>query len=85
MNKGLVKTRYTVALPPDIAAEVERHARSADISMSSAIAGLVEIGLERQDSQKRDFFKRLRANLDNDDPAQQDQLVDDFRNLILRH
>jgi len=61
---------------------VERFARTTDTSMSKAIAGLVRIGLEGQEQRKQDFFKKLKANLDND-PNQQDQLVDDFRNLIL--
>jgi hypothetical protein len=61
---------------------VERFARTTDTSMSKAIAALVRIGLEGQEQRKQDFFKKLKANLDND-PNQQDQLVDDFRNLIL--
>lgn len=51
--------------------------------MSKAIASLVQIGLEGQESRKREFFKKLKANLANDDPAQQDRLVDEFRTLIL--
>jgi hypothetical protein len=51
--------------------------------MSKAIAALVRLGLESQESRKRDFFKRLKENLDNDDPSDQDRLVDEFRTLIL--
>lgn len=51
--------------------------------MSKAIATLVQIGLEGQEARKREFFRKLEANLGNADPARQDQLVDDFRALIL--
>jgi hypothetical protein len=51
--------------------------------MSKAIAALVRVGLEGQESRKAEFFKKLKANLGNDDPSQQDQLVDGFRALIL--
>lgn len=51
--------------------------------MSKAIAALVRIGLEEQEDRKREFFRKLKANLANDDPRQQDQMVDDFRRLIL--
>jgi hypothetical protein len=53
--------------------------------MSKAIATLVKLGLESQDSRKREFFRRLKENLSNDDPKQQDRLVDEFRALILGH
>jgi len=51
--------------------------------MSKAIAGLVRLGLESQENRKREFFKRLKENLAEDDPNQQDRLVDEFRTLIL--
>jgi Mg2+/Co2+ transporter CorC len=51
--------------------------------MSKAIAALVRLGLESQENRKREFFKRLKANLTNNDPKQQDRLVDEFRTLIL--
>ena len=47
-----------------------------------AIAALVRLGLENQESRKREFFSRLRENLANDDPELQDRLVDEFRALI---
>jgi Mg2+/Co2+ transporter CorC len=53
--------------------------------MSRAIAALVRLGLQNQETRKREFFKKLKANLANDDPKQEDQLVDDFRDLILGH
>ena len=53
------------------------------ISMSKAIASLTRLGLQNQENRKRDFFKKLRVNLANDDPKQQDQLVDEFRALVL--
>lgn len=58
-------------------------AQTTETSMSKAIASLVQIGLEGQESRKREFFKKLKANLANDDPARQDRLVDEFRTLIL--
>jgi len=51
--------------------------------MSKAIAALVRIGLQSQEDRKRDFFSRLKENLANDDPDQQDRMVDEFRALIL--
>ena len=51
--------------------------------MSKAIAALVRLGLESQEDRKREFFKRLKENLANDDPNKQDRLVNEFRALIL--
>ncbi len=51
--------------------------------MSKAIAALVRLGLVGQESRKREFFRRLKENLANDDPVEQDRLVDEFRSLIL--
>jgi len=36
-----------------------------------------------QEDRKREFFKRLKENLANDDPQQEDRLVDESRALIL--
>jgi hypothetical protein len=82
-RKAIQESRYTVGLAPDVADQVTRYARTADTSMSKAIAALVRLGLEGQDSRKREFFRKLKANLANDDPSRQDQLVDEFRALIL--
>jgi hypothetical protein len=81
--KRQAELRYTVALPPDVLGQVERYARTLDTSMSKAISTLVRLGLEGQRIRKQEFFKRLKANLDNDDPNDQDRLVDEFRDLIL--
>ena len=78
-----MEPRYTVGLSPALARQVERYAATTDVSMSRAIAALVRLGLEGQESRKREFFKRLKQNLSNDDPKQQDRLVDEFRALIL--
>ena len=51
--------------------------------MSKAIAALVRLGLESQENRKRKFFKKLKANLAEDDPKKQDRLVDEFWNLIV--
>ena len=40
-------------------------------------------GLEGQESREREFFDKLKANLANDDPGRQDQMVDEFRASIL--
>jgi hypothetical protein len=53
--------------------------------MSKAIATLVRLGLESQEERKREFFKRLKENLADDNPAHQDRMVDEFRALILGH
>jgi|SRR5579884_984169 len=78
-----VETRYTVGLPSHVASQVQRYAEAADASMSKAIAALVRLGLQSQEDRKREFFKRLKENLGNDDPRAQDRLVDEFRTLIL--
>jgi hypothetical protein len=77
------ESRYTVGLARTLAGEVERYAQAADTSMSKAIATLVRIGLESQENRKRAFFEKLKANLADDDPRQQDRLLDEFRDLIL--
>jgi len=77
------QTRYTVALSSPVANQVQRYAETVDASMSKAIAALVRLGLETQEDRKREFFKRLKENLGNDDPSDQDRLVDEFRTLIL--
>ena len=78
-----VERRYTVGLAQSLASEVERYSRAVDTSMSKAIAALVRQGLESQENRKREFFRKLRANLETHDPDQQDRLVDEFRALIL--
>ena len=82
-GRGNAQSRYTVALAPAVADNVARYARTADTSMSKAIAALVRLGLEGQESRKREFFGKLKANLETDDPSQQDRMVDEFRALIL--
>ena len=77
--------RYTVGLAPSLAQHVERYAKANDSSMSKAIAALVRIGLEGQEHRKREFFQKLRANLASADPRREDELVDEFRSLILGH
>jgi hypothetical protein len=75
--------RYSVGLPSAVASQVVRYAETVDTSMSKAIAALVRLGLENQANRKREFFKRLRENLAEDDPKEQDRMVDEFRTLIL--
>ena len=77
------ETRYTVGLAPSLANKVERYARTVDASMSKAIAALVRLGLDGHEVRKREFFGKLKDNLANDDPNQQDRLVDEFRTMIL--
>jgi hypothetical protein len=77
--------RYTVGLAPSLAHEVENYAKANDSSMSKAIAALVRIGLEGQEQRKREFFKKLKANLASADKSKEDELVDEFRSLILGH
>ena len=43
----------------------------------------MRLGLEGQESRKKEFFGKLKTNLANDDPGQQDQMIDEFRALIL--
>ena len=78
-----IERRYTVALASTVARDVARYAKDCDVSMSKAIANLVRFGLDSQADRKKEFFAKLRENLENGDPAQEDRLVDDFRALIL--
>jgi hypothetical protein len=82
-HPGKVQSRYTVGLAPSLANQVQQYAETVDASMSKAIAALVRLGLENQADRKREFFRRLRENFANEDPNQQDRLVDEFRTLIL--
>jgi hypothetical protein len=82
-RRGKSGPRYTVGLPSAVASEVERYAETVDASMSKAIAALVRLGLESQANRKHEFFKRLKENLAEDDPKQQERMVDEFRTLIL--
>jgi hypothetical protein len=70
---------------PPLARQVERYAETVDMSVSKAIASLVRLGLENQENRKREFFKKLKRNLANDDPAMEDRLLDEFRSLIIGH
>jgi hypothetical protein len=51
--------------------------------MSKAIGALVRLGLENHADRKREYFKRLKENLANEDSNDQDRLVNEFRTLIL--
>src|ERR1017187_893657 len=82
-RQGKSGPRYSVGLPSTVASQVERYAETVDVSMSKAIAALVRLGLESQANRKREFFRRLKENLAKDDPNDQDQMVDEFRTLIL--
>jgi hypothetical protein len=82
-HRNKLERRYTVGLPANVAEQAEKYAQMSDMSMSKAIATLVRLGLQSQQDRKQDFFKKLRSNLDSDDPKQQDRLVDEFRALIL--
>jgi hypothetical protein len=82
-HQSKTESRYTVALPAALAHQVEQYAATVDTSMSRAIAALVRLGLQNQENRKREFFKKLKENLANADPNQEDRLVDEFRSLIL--
>jgi glucose-6-phosphate-specific signal transduction histidine kinase len=84
-RQGKTEPRYSVALAPVVANQVERYAETVETSMSKAIAALVHMGLANQENRKREFFKRLEENLADDDAKQEDRLVDEFRALILGH
>jgi hypothetical protein len=47
------------------------------------IPALAGLGLESQANRKREFFRKLKENLADDDPKEQDRIVDEFRGLIL--
>ena len=78
-------SRYSVALPSALARQVENYAHTSDLSVSKTIVSLVRLGLQSQETRKREFFKKLRKNLSNADPKLEDQMVDEFRALILGH
>jgi glucose-6-phosphate-specific signal transduction histidine kinase len=66
-----------------LAKQVEAYANTSDMSVSKAVAALVRLGLESHEGRKREFFKRLKRNLANNDPKIEDQMMDEFRSLIL--
>ena len=80
-----METRFTVGLDPNLAHKVEKYAETVDISMSKAIAALVRLGLENQETRKREFFKKLKDNLGDETPESQDRMVEEFKALILGH
>src|ERR1017187_3451694 len=82
-RQGKSGPRYSVGLPSAVASQVERYAETVDASMSKAIAALVRLGLESYANRKHEFFRRLKGNLAEDDPNEQDRMVDEFRTLIL--
>jgi hypothetical protein len=82
-HPGKLELRYTVGLVPNLASEVKKYAEMVDTSVSKAISALVRLGLENQENRKREFFRKLKENLADDDPNRQDRLVDEFRTLIL--
>ena len=82
-RKAKVEIRYTVGLAANLATQVHEYAEIADTSMSKAIAALVRFGLESQESRKKEFIKKMKANLASNDPEKEDQMVDEFRALIL--
>ena len=82
-HENETQSRYTVGLSRVLARQVERYAATTDTSVSKALATLVRLGFESQADRKRVFFKKLKENLANDDPKQQERLVDEFRALIL--
>src|SRR5271170_228 len=82
-NRSEVRSRYSVALPSVLARQVETYAGTLDISVSKAVAALVRLGLESGEGRQREFFKKLKKNLANNDPQLENQMVDEFRSLIL--
>lgn len=84
-KEDVCRPRYTVAFAPTLADKVEEYAKANDSSMIKAIAALVRIGLEGQEQRKREFLKKLKANLATADTNREDELVDEFRSLILGH
>ena len=82
-SRSKTESRVSVGLPGALVRRVERYADRTDTSMSKAIAALVRLGLDSQEQRKREFLKKLRANLDNTNPTQQDRLIDEFQDIIL--
>jgi hypothetical protein len=72
------EARYSVALASNLVQRVEKFAQGSESSMSKAIAALVKLGLDGEAERKREFMRKLRSNL-----AAEEELVDEFRDLIL--
>ena len=62
------ESRYTVGLAPSVAKQVAHYAEAVDTGLSKAIAALVRLGLDGQENRKREFFRKLKENLGDDDP-----------------
>ena len=69
-------------LPGDVE-KAKKDLMAWDERSKAIVKTLQQSGLENQESRKREFFKKLKENLADDDPSQQDRLVDEFRTLIL--
>jgi hypothetical protein len=62
---------------------VEKYAAGVHTTRSGAIGSLLRVGLDRQEQRKNEFFRRLRENLSNGDPEQEERLLDEFRDLVM--
>jgi hypothetical protein len=54
-----------------------------DESVSVQTYAPEERAADTLETRKLEFLRKVRENLANDDPAEQDRLVDEFRDLIL--
>jgi hypothetical protein len=74
--------RFTVGLSPRAAKRVRALAAETDVSISGAIAALIDAGLEER-ARKQQFVSRVNKNLANTNPTDKNRMVDEFRALIL--
>jgi hypothetical protein len=73
-------------LPPPVRSAVEQllgRPLNDDESVSVHTYPPEERPADSLEARKLEFLKKVQENLANDDPAEQDRLVDEFRDLIL--
>ena len=90
MNEGAVmfaaKTetlgRVSVALPPEIHAEISARAVQNDLSLNRAIIQLLRAGLEAESQKKRRLEEMLRQYRECIDPKEAERLSDELGAMI---
>jgi hypothetical protein len=73
-------------LPPPVRSAVEQllgRPLNDEESVSVHTYAPEERPADAEETRKLEFIRKLRENLANEDPSQQDRLVDEFRDLIL--
>ncbi len=74
--------RISVALPPDVHAEVNKRAVENNMSLNRTILQLIRSGLEAEQQKKQRLEEALREYRECPDPVQAERLADDIGAMI---